>query len=58
MNNAVRNKCQTSGYHFTDNNNITTETFWKGCINSGKGILPSLNSGHFLRKQPNRQILS
>ena len=25
MNNALRNKCQTYGYHFTNNRNITTE---------------------------------
>ena len=25
VNNALRNKCQTSGHHFIDNNNMTTE---------------------------------
>ena len=65
MNNALRNKCQMSGYHFIDNNSITTEKLWKNGLhltNSGKGIthnfVQTLNSSHFLRKQPNRQILS
>ena len=41
VNNALRNKCQTSDYHFIDNNNITTEKPWKDGLhltNSGKGI--------------------
>ena len=66
VNNTLRNKCQTSGYHFIDNNNITTEKLSKDDLhvtNSGKVIivnsfLQSLNSSHFLTKQPNRQILS
>ena len=29
VNNALRNKCQTSGYHVIDNNNIITEKFGK-----------------------------
>ena len=66
VNNALRNKCPTSGYHFIDNNNITTEKLWKDGLHlksSGKGIIinnfvQSSNRSHFLRKQPNRQILS
>ena len=66
VNNALRNKCQASDYHFINNNNITTERLWKDGLhltNSGKGIIinnfvQSLNSSHFLTKQPNRQILS
>ena len=66
MNNALRNKCQTSGYHFIYDNNITMEKLWKDGLhltNSGKGIVindfvQSFNSSHFLTKQPNRQILS
>ena len=58
MNNALWNKCQTSGYHFIDNNNITTEKLWKDgfyLANSGKGIIiknfvQSLNSSHFFNK--------
>ena len=29
VNNALRNKCQTSDYLFIDNNNIATEKLWK-----------------------------
>ena len=66
VNNILRSKCQTSGYHFTDNNNITTKKLWKDGLhltNSGKSIIinnfvQSLNSSHFLTKQPNRQIMS
>ena len=29
VNNALRNNCQTSGYHVIDNNNIITEKFGK-----------------------------
>ena len=65
VNNTLRNKYQTSGYHFIHSNNITTEKLWKDGLNlnSGKGIIrnnfvQSLNSSHFLTKQPNRQILS
>ena len=29
VNNVLRNKCQTSGYHFIDNDSITTEKLWK-----------------------------
>ena len=58
VNNTLRNKCQTSGYHFIGNNNITTEKLWKDGLhltNSGKGIIlnnfvQSLNSSHFLNK--------
>ena len=65
VNNTLRNKCQRSGYHFIDNNNITTEKLWKDGLhltNSGKGVIinnfvRSLNSGHFLTKQPNCQVL-
>ena len=42
VNNALQNKCQTSGYQFIDNNNITTEKLWKDGIhlaNSGKSII-------------------
>ena len=66
VNNTLRNKYQRSGYHFIDNNNITTEKLWKDGLhftNSGKGVIinnfvRSLNSGHFLTKQPNCQVLS
>ena len=66
VNNTPRNECQTSGYHFIDNNNITTERLWKDGLhltNSGKGIIinnfvQSLNSSHFLTNEPNRQVLS
>ena len=66
VNNTLRNKYQTSGYHIIDDNTITTEKLWKDGLhltNSGKGIIinnfvQSLNSSHFLTKQPNRQILS
>ena len=66
VNDALRNKCQTSGYHLIDNNNITTEKLSKDGLHltdSGKGIIinnfvQSVNSSHFLTKQPNRQILS
>ena len=55
VNNALQNKCQTSGYHFIDNNNIKTEKLCKDglhLLNSAKGIIinkfvQSLNSGHF-----------
>ena len=64
VNNALRNKCQTFGYHFIDNN-ITTENLLKDDLhltNSGKGIIinwfvQSLNLPIFLTKQPNCQIL-
>ena len=39
---ALRIKCQTSGYHFIDNSNITTEKLSKDgfhIANSGKGII-------------------
>ena len=42
VNNALRNKCQTSGDHFIDNDNITLEKLWKDGLhltNSGKGII-------------------
>ena len=64
VNNTLRNKCQTSGYHFIDNNNITTEKLWKERrLTLNKGIIinnfvQSLNSSNFLIKQLNRQILS
>ena len=66
LNNTLRNRCQTSGYHFIDNNNITTGKLWKDGLhltNSGKGIITNnfvwfLNSGHILTKQPNCQIMS
>ena len=56
VNNALRNKCRTYGYHFINNNNITTEKFWKDGLhltNSGKVIIINnfvqpLNSSHFL----------
>ena len=55
VNNILRNKCRTSGYHFIDNNNITTEKLWKDGLhltNSGKGFIinnfgQSLNGSHF-----------
>ena len=55
VNNALQNTCQTSGYHFINNNNITMEKLWKGgfhLTNSDKGIIinnfvQSLNSSHF-----------
>ena len=55
VNNALQNKCQTSGYHFIDNNSIKTEKLCKDglhLINSGIGIIinkfvQSLNSSHF-----------
>ena len=58
MNNALRNKCQTSDYHFVNNSNITTEKIWKDGLhlrNCGKGIIinnfvQSLNSSHFFNK--------
>ena len=68
VDNALQNKCQTSGYRFIDNNNITTETLWKNGLhltNSGKGIIinnfvQSLNSSFFNKttNQINCQILS
>ena len=66
VNNVLRNKCQTSGYHFIDNNNITMEKLWKDGMhlkNSGKGIIinnfaASLNGSHFLTKQLIYKILS
>ena len=66
VNNALRNKCQTSSYHFINNNNITPEKLWKDGLhltNFGKGIVinnfvQSLNSSHFFTKQRNRQIQS
>ena len=53
------------GYHFIDNNNISTEKLWKDGLhltNSGKSIninnfVQSLNSSHFLTKNPNRQMV-
>ena len=58
VNNAVRNKCQTSDYHFVNNSNITTEKIWKDGLhlrNSGEGIIINnfvqfLNSSHFFNK--------
>ena len=41
VSNALRNKCQTSGYHFIDNNNITVEKLWRDSLhltNFGNGI--------------------
>ena len=29
VNNLLRNKCQTTGYHFIDNSNSTMENFGK-----------------------------
>ena len=66
MKNALRNNCQTFGYPFFDNDNIIKEKLWKNGLhltNSDKSIitnnfLQSLNSSHFLTKQPNRQIFS
>ena len=46
-NNALRNKCQTSGYHFIDNNNIKTKKLWNNGLHHGI-IVPCLhltNSG-------------
>ena len=42
VNNALRNKCQTSGDHFIDNDNITPEKLWKDGLpltSSGKDII-------------------
>ena len=42
VNNSLRNKYQTYGYHFVHNNNIITEKLWKDGLhltNSGKGII-------------------
>ena len=58
VNNALRNKCIIYGYHFIDNNNITTEKLWKNGLhltNSGKGIIvndfvQSSNSSQFFNK--------
>ena len=58
VNNSLRNKYQTYGYHFIDNNNIITEKLWKDGLhltNFGKGIIinnhvQSLNSSHFLTR--------
>ena len=66
VNSTLRNKCQTSGYNVIDNNNITTDKFWKDgfhLTNSGKGIIinnfvKSLNSNHFFLKKANCPILS
>ena len=58
VNNSLRNKYQTYGYHFVHNNNIITEKLWKDGLhltNSGKGIIinnyvQSLKSSHFLTR--------
>ena len=65
VNNAIRNKCQTSGYQFFDNDNVITDKLWKNILhlrNSGKDNIlskPLLSlSTYFVTKQQNHQIFS
>lgn len=63
VNNAIRSKCQTSGYQFFDNDNVITDKLWKKILhlrNSGKDnilskLLLSLST-YFLTNQRNHQI--